>query len=335
MESRPLGRTGRQLSALGLGCVTFGREIDQDTACALLDYAVEQGITWFDTAEVYGGGNARAYRRDHLGVEDQREVSGEVGSSELILGRWLKAGGNRDRITLCTKVSSGNRPDNIGRALATSLERLQTDRIDIYKLHGPDETVPIDESLDALGQAVDAGQVEIIGCSNFSAGQLEQALKASQRLGLPRFEITQPSYSLVETRAANDLLPLCQQENIAFTPYSPLAAGFLSGKYTPDRDNFPKGSRFDVIPAHADDYFSEHNFRLIDQLRRLSTTSGQSMVRLAMAWVAANPQVTSTLVGVRTRAHLDNALAALEQGLDPDLRATLDAFTTAQPTDPA
>ncbi|NKB68396.1 MAG: hypothetical protein GKR89_15140 [Candidatus Latescibacteria bacterium] len=330
METRPLGRTDRHLSALGLGCVTFGREIDQDTAFELLDYAVEKGITWFDTAEAYGGGNARAYRRDHLGVEDEREVSGEVGSSELILGRWLKTRGNRDQITLCTKVSSGNRPDNIARALATSLERLQTDRIDIYKLHGPDATVPIDESLDALGRAIAAAQVDIIGCSNFSAGQLEEALTASKRLRLPRFEITQPSYNLVQTQIVQALLPLCQQEEVAITPYSPLAAGFLAGKYTPDRAQFPKGSRFDVIPAHADDYFSDRNFHIVEELRRLAAAAGRSMVHQAMAWVVGNRQITSTLVGVRTRAHLDNALDALENDLSADIRAALDALTFSE-----
>ena len=134
MEHRKLGRTGMSLSFIGLGCVTFGREIDEDTSTAILDYAVEKGLNWLDTAEAYGGGNAQSYRRDVLKVDDVRETTGIMGSSEIIIGKWMKTRGCRDDVLICSKVSSGNKPDNIARALQDSLDRLQVDSVDMYAL---------------------------------------------------------------------------------------------------------------------------------------------------------------------------------------------------------
>lgn len=319
MEQRPLGRTGHTISAIGLGCVTFGREIDRGMSCRILDYAVENGITWFDTAEAYGGGNAREYRRNKLSINDEREVAGEMGSSESIIGQWMKARACRDNITICTKVSTGNSPENIQTALDRSLERLKTDYIDIYELHQYDPTVPIDETLSALTEKVDDGLINIIGCSNFSAAQLQNALDTSAGSKYARFEIIQPAYSLVAPEAGDELFPLCRQEQVAVTTYSPLAAGFLTGKYTPDQKQFPKGSRFDIIQGHADIYFSEHNFKVVEKLKQKSGELGQPMVRLAMAWVMLNPAVTSVLIGARKLDHIDNALAALKMKLEPDL----------------
>tara|TARA_Y100000588_G_scaffold214196_1_gene228084 strand:+ start:421 stop:1404 length:984 start_codon:yes stop_codon:yes gene_type:complete len=326
MERQKVGRTDITISPIGLGCVTFGREIDEETSYQMLDYAVERGVNWFDTAEAYGGGNARAYRRNFLQVEDERETSGEMASSEKILGRWMRARDCRDQVVVCTKVSSGNKPDNIARALQDSLEHLQTDYIDIYKLHGPDADVPIGESLAVLNEQVDKGVLKSIGCSNFSGAQLREALDASAANGWARFEIIQPPYNLAIPEAQEDLFPLCRQEEIAVSPYSPLGAGFLAGKYSLGQQEFPSGSRFDVIPAHANDYFSERNFRMVEELRRKSQEVGESMVRLAMAWVMTHPDVTSVLVGTRKKEHIDNALEALNAGLAEDLRAEMSAW---------
>ena len=328
MAFKPLGCSGQQISSIGLGTVTFGREIPADASWRILDHALENGISWLDTAEAYGGGNARAYRRSALGVEDVREESGELGSSELIIGRWLKARGCRDRVTLCTKVSSGNRPENIDRALNVSLERLQVDRVDIYKLHSPDANTPIAESLGALAAHVEAGRIGVIGCSNFSQAQLQEAVEASHRNKYPRFEVVQPPYSLAAPAVQTDLLPYCRREKIAVTSFSPLGAGFLSGKYTPDRNAFPERSRFHVIPAHADIYFNERNFKLIERLREKSNQLGVPMVRLAMAWVMTHPDVTSVIVGARTTSHLDNAFEARAMNLDPVLRAEMTGWIT-------
>ena len=328
MEHRKLGRTNTSLSFIGLGCVTFGREIGEDASAAILDYAVEKGIDWLDTAEAYGGGNARNYRRDVLNVDDVRETSDIMGSSEIIIGKWMKARGCRDDVVICSKVSSGNRPENIARALQVSLERLQVDCVDIYELHSPDETVPIAESLAALDEEVSAGRIGTVGCSNFSAAQLREALDASAREGYARFEVVQPPYNLADPGAQDELFPLCRREEVAITSYSPLAAGFLAGKYTPDRDAFPKGSRFDVIPGHADIYFNDRNFRNVERLRALAETRGLPMVRLAMAWAMGHPDITSVIVGARHTGHLDNAFEALELKADTGLRDEMSSWLT-------
>ena len=328
MEHRKLGRTDTSLSFIGLGCVTFGREIDEDASAAILDDAVERGINWLDTAEAYGGGNARTYRRDVLKVDDVRETSDIMGSSEIIIGKWMKARGCRDDVVICSKVSSGNSPENIARALQVSLERLQVDCVDIYELHSPDETVPIAESLAALDEEVSAGRIGTVGCSNFNAAQLREALDASAREGYARFEVVQPPYNLADPGAQDELFPLCRREEVAITSYSPLAAGFLAGKYTPDLNAFPKGSRFDVIPGHADIYFNDRNFRNVERLRALADNRGIPMVRMAMAWAMGHPDITSVLVGARHAGHLDNAFDALALKADTELRDEMSSWLT-------
>ena len=223
-------------------------------------------------------------------------------------------------------MSSGNTPENINRALRQSLDRMGTDSIDIFELHSWDRQVPIGESLAALAEHVGAGRIRDIGCSNLSGAQLGEALRASASLGCPRFEVVQPPYSLAAPEAQEDLFPICRQEQIAVTTYSPLADGFRAGKYTPDRSKFPGGSRFHIIPGHADKYFSDRNFRIVGQLRRKSEELGLPMVRLAMAWAMSHPDVTSVLVGARNTSHIDNALAALEMQLDPALRDEMSSW---------
>ena len=172
----------------------------------------------------------------------------------------------------------------------------------------------------SVHEQVEKGVVRCIGCSNFSGVQLRQALDISSARGLSRFEFTQPPYNLAQYQAQEDVFPLCREEELAATPYSPLGAGFLAGKYGADRSKFPKGSRFDVIPGHADEYFSERNFRIVEKLRQKARDSGASMVRLAMAWAMTHPDVTSVLVGARKVAHIENALEAMELGLGTALR---------------
>ena len=326
LDQRPLGRTGRSISAIGLGCVTFGREIDEESSLHILDYALEKGITFLDTAEAYGGGQSRAYRKNTLGVDDTREVTGELSSSERIMGRWMRERGTRKAVTICSKVSTGGKPENIARALGASLERLGVDYVDVYKMHSPDPKTPIDETLDALNREVKAGRVRAIGGSNYSAAQLQESLDCSAKRGYARFEIIQPPYSLALPEAQDDQFPICHREQIAVTPYSPLGAGFLSGKYTPDKTRLGTGTRFDIVPAHADIYFSERNFRIVEQLRAKAAALGVPMVQLGLAWAMSHPDVTAALVGARTEAHINNALAAFEMRLDPKLRAEMSAW---------
>ena len=326
MERRKLGRTGLQVSRLALGCVTFGREIDEEASFRVLDYAREKGIQFLDTAEAYGGGQARQYRRRHLGVEDVREVSGEMSSSERILGRWLRSRGCRKEVVICTKVSTGGAAENISKALGGSLERLETDYVDLYEMHSADAATPIAETLSALSEAVAAGRVRSIGCSNYSAAQLREALETSRRLQVPRFEVIQNPYSLIAREAEGKLFPLCVKEEVGITTYSPLAAGFMAGKYTADRSAIPTDSRFGVIPGHADIYFSDRNFQILERLRLEAQAREVPMVRLAMAYALTHPQVDSVLIGARTIAHVDNALKTLGTELEPEVREEMSAW---------
>ncbi len=318
--------TNITLSRFGLGGALFGREIDEAASRETLDYALEHGITLIDTAEAYGGGNARSYRRKVCGVDDVREVSGEMHSSEKIIGRWLRDRDNRKEVTLCTKVSTGGQTANIHRAVRGSLERLQTDFIDIYMMHSPDPQVPLEETLEALTEEVNAGHIRAIGCSNFSYRQLAEALELSQTRGCARMEFIQPPFSLAGAGVRLDLLPFCIEQKVATMVYSPLAAGFLAGKYSPSRDDIPKGTRFDVIPGHVDVYFSEQNFKILDSLRALSAESGQSIVTLAMAWVIAYPGISSVLVGARKKAHIDNALDCLRNPISEELHQRMTSW---------
>ena len=310
MEQRSFGNTGLTVGRISLGCTTFGREIGEDTCFEIMDYAVENGVTLFDTAEAYGGAQAKDYRRGYLGVDDDREVSGESHSSEKIIGRWLKARGCRDQIVLCTKVTTNHSRSHVAEALDASLERLQTDSVDIYMYHSFDAGTPAEERVGAMDEAVRSGKARFTGCSNYDAGQLRESLEISRRLGLRGFEVIEPNYNLAVRDIEGETLPLCREHNMAVMSYSPLGAGFLTGKYTPDRSAFPERTRFHVIPGHADIYFSDKNFKMVESLRGLSERTGLSMARLAMGWVFQNPAVPTVLAGVRTKAHLDKALAA-------------------------
>jgi len=305
--TRAIGNTPFKTGKLSLGCVTFGREIDEQESFRLLDYAVEKGITLLDTAEAYGGGQARQYRRNVLSVDDVREATGEMHSSEKIIGRWLRATGARQQVILQTKTLS-HRSADVATAIQASLERLQTDRIDLYLLHKFNDAVPLEETMEPIAGAMRAGKIGASGCSNTSVSQLTSALAHSRRLGFPRFEVTQPMYSLVSREIEREFLPLCRRENLGAIGYSPLGAGFLSGKYL---DSIPKGSRFDVIPAHVDLFFGERNFALVRKLHDLAERTGIPMVKLAMAWALRNPDLTAILIGARTVQHIDNALEAL------------------------
>lgn len=326
MEIRKLGRTDISIPALGLGTVTFGREIDEETSFRMMDCAMENGLTLFDTAEAYGGGNAREYRRQNMNVDDVRETTGEMHSSELIVGRWLRERNCRDQIVLCTKMSPPNPPDNIDRAVRDSIERLGVDCIDLYYLHSWDDDTPIDESLDALSRHVEAGRVRSIGCSNFTGEQLQAMLDSAAEHGYARPEAIQNNYNLACRDPEPDVFRICQENGVSFIAYSPIAAGFLTGKYTPDRDSLPAGSRFAVIPGHCDVFFTDRNFRIVEQLREKSEQTGQTMATLASAWVTSSPNVACTLFGARKIDHLLSGVAACESGIDAPLRAEMSAW---------
>lgn len=312
MQYRVLGQTSLQVSRIGLGAVTFGREIDEAAAFELLDFAVENGINLIDTAEGYGGGQSRQARARQQGFEDFREVSDEFHSSELIIGRWLKSRHCRDRILLQTKVSSPLTGIRIAQAIRGSLERLQTDYIDLYLLHSFDPQTRLEETLDALEKLVRSGSVRHVGASNFNHAQLVDALAISKRndagIGLG---VIQQNHNFAVRDIDAHLLNLCRQANIGIESYSPLGAGFLTGKYQNPAAAAPRGSRFDVAPSHASIYFQKNSLSALAALQEVALKTAIPPERLAMAWVLSQEFIGCTLIGARSRKHIENAIAAM------------------------
>ncbi len=292
MEYRQLGDTDLRVSSIGLGCVTFGREIDPAASWEILDHALHRGITLFDTAEAYA-----------------------QGASETVLGQWIAARGVRDRIVLATKVSGVLSRDRVIASAEASLRRLQTDWIDLFQLHVWDDTTPLDETMPALHTLVKSGKVRAIGCSNWTAEQLARSLTFCQAAGLQPIRSVQPPYNLVQREIETELLPLCADQHVGVISYSPLAAGFLTGKYRRG-EQVPPGTRFDVIPGHQPIYFTDHGFDILGRLEQAAEQSRHSMIQLALAWVLRQPDITSVLIGARQRAHVDQAFEAEQIGFD-------------------
>jgi 1-deoxyxylulose-5-phosphate synthase len=299
MKHRTLGSTGFRVSPIGMGCVTFGREIDEQTSFPILDRAIERGISLFDTAAAYGDG-----------------------ASETVLGRWMADRSCRDQIVLATKVNGTLTRDHVLRSAEESLKRLRTDRIDLFQLHHWVEDSSMEEALGALNELVQAGKVRAIGCSNWRAGQLDRALGHAAHDGLQPLQTVQPPYNLVQRDIEADLLPLCVKQSIGVVSYSPLAAGFLSGKYRRGQD-VPQGSRFEVIPGHQPIYFTDHGYEVLGNLESLARKTGRSMIELALAWTLTRPNVTSVLIGARDVGQVDQAFNASELSLPDEIYAKL------------
>ena len=323
MEQKPVGSSGVTITPIGWGCGNWDREIDEESSWRAMDYAVEKGITFFDTAEGYGGRQSWMGRQRSHGIYDQRESTLEESSSEKIIGRWMRDRGCRDQITISTKFGSGGNAENVKKALTGSLERLDTDYVDVFKIHFYDAETPVAETVQAMSEEVDAGRAKVIGFSNHTAAQLQESLNASKAGGFRLYKIAQIRYNLLMREMEPEMFPLCQREGITVCAYSPIGAGFLTGKYTPDRSQIPFNSRFSITPEHADEYLTDRNFRVLDLLREKSAEVGVSIIRLAMAWAMTHPAVTAVLIGARTPEHIDNALAAHKMGMDPELRAEM------------
>jgi aryl-alcohol dehydrogenase-like predicted oxidoreductase len=328
MESAPASRALKPdlppWPRLGLGCGTFGREIDEATAFAVMDYAVAHGITLFDTAEAYGGGQSRAMRQARLGIDDAREVSAEMHSSEKIVGRWFQSRGTRDQVTLVTKVSRHYRPDAVRAALTASLERLRTDRVDLYLYHAFDPHSPADEAAAAMAGVIQAGLTRAGGISNYSAAQLHEALQAAGTTAPPCYQAAELCGNLL--RFDHATYAAAAAAGLRTLAYSPLAAGFLTGKYPAADAAIPRGTRFDIVPQHANLYFTAPHFALVHQLAAFARETGVPAVHLALAWVLHQPNVSTVLVGARHPGHLTNALAASRLPLPPAWLAQLQAW---------
>lgn len=318
MEQRVLGKTSFVVPRLSLGCVTFGREIDERTSFAVLDHATSAGLTLLDTAEAYGGGQSLAARRKGESGGEVREASEEFHSSELILGRWLAGRPERrERVMVQSKVTPPLTRERILGSLDASLGRLRTDYLDGFLLHAFDSNTPLEESLGAMGEAIRMGKVRHAGCSNFTAGQLSEAMGLA-RSGAARLEFAQFNYNLAFRDAESDLLPLCRSQGIGVQTYSPVGAGFLTGKYRGGAERVPAGSRFDLVPGHVGVYFHADKFAAAERLAALAARTGIPAARLAVAWVLRNRDVDTVLIGARCPAHIDNALAAVEITFEPE-----------------
>lgn len=320
MDHTRLGRTGLKVSRLCLGTMTFGYQCDEPASVRILDRAAEGGITFLDTADVYPiGGSLET-----------------VGRTEEILGRWLK--GRRHEFVLATKCfgamsrrpwDQGNSRKHILDAVDASLRRLQTDYIDLYQLHGPDPSTPIDETLRALEDVVRAGKVRYVGCSNFLAYQVARAIGRSEALGVVRFDSVQPRYNLLFREIERELLPLCREEGIGVIPYNPIAGGLLSGKHNPEAGP-EEGSRFTLGSAatrYQDRYWHEGMFRTVEALRPLAAAANMTLAQMSVAWVMANPAITAPIIGASRPEQLEDSLRAAEIPLPADLKQHLDELT--------
>ena len=308
MEYKNLGRTGLKVSVIGLGCgnfggigsapTFFGQGESEAEAFQLMDKAWELGINFFDTADAYGGGR-----------------------SESFIGRWLKTKGARvrDQLLLSSKVFNpvGDGPNDWGlsrrhilRQIEASLGRLGVDYLDMYLIHEPDPTTPLAETLRALDDLIHQGKVRYIGASNMPAWLMTRALWLSDKYQLHRFEWAQNAYSLLERADEREMFPLCQDQSLGYTPFSPLAGGWLTGKYQAGQP-FPGGSRMTLRPEPYQNFVNERTFCNLEALRSYAAERKTSMAALALAWVMAHPLVTAPIIGPRRLEHFEPVEQAL------------------------
>lgn len=291
MKYRNLAKTGLQVSVVGLGTNNFGRKLDEKKSVSVVENALEAGVNFIDTANIYGGGLSEEY-----------------------LGKALQ--GKRENVLITTKfgvkisdapnMSGASRVHLIGE-LEKSLKRLKTDYIDLYLIHFPDPKTPIQETLLALDDAVRQGKIRYIGCSNFTAWQVCEAVWTAKSYGLNSISCLQSHYNMLERDFENDLAAFCKEYDMGIVPYFPLASGFLTGKYVKDQPA-PEGTRFAAAPDWAKSYFTEENFRKLANLQAFATGAGHTITELAIAWLLYNPLVASVIAGATNKAQVvDNA----------------------------
>lgn len=316
METRKLGRTGLKVSAICLGSMQFGWTADEDLAHQILSAAWEAGVNFIDTADIYS----------------KWAVGNPGGVAERIIGDWMKkAQIPREQIVIATKVrgrlGEGVNDEGLSRAhilnaIEGSLKRLQIDYIDLYQTHHVDFDTPIEETLLAMDTLVQQGKVRYIGCSNYPAWRLMQALWASDRLEITRFDCLQPHYNLVDrAEFERELAEVCQVYGVGVIPYSPLAGGFLTGKYS-------RGKTTADSQRNSSRYFTERNWKLLDTLREIGVQINASVSQVALAWILAQPVVTSPIIGPRTIEQLEDNLGALQVQLAPEQRNRIDQAST-------
>jgi aryl-alcohol dehydrogenase-like predicted oxidoreductase len=306
MEYRSLGRTGVPVSALCLGCMNFGGVTPEDESLDIIDRALDAGINFLDTANVYSRGR-----------------------SEEVVGKALQRNGKRHQIVLATKVhgtmddndvlAAGNNRRHIIDQCEASLRRLQTDHIDLYQIHRPQSGTAIDETLRALDDLIRAGKVRYIGTSSFASWQIMESLWAARELGLNRFVTEQPPYHLLDRSIERELVPMARTYGLAILPWSPLARGFLSGKYQRGQP-IPAGSRLESDSQNQSEafrkrtakHFGDLAYNLLDVVNELAAEKNATTSQVALGWVMRQPGVTSPIIGPRTMAHLDDNLGVVD-----------------------
>lgn len=305
MTKRPLGRSGLQIAPLVFGGNVLGWTADEATSFAMLDRFADAGLDAIDTADSYS-----RWAPGHQG-----------GESETVIGKWLKRkAGRRDGIVIITKVGSEMGPDKkglsakrIAEAAEESLRRLQIDCIDLYLSHFPDASTPIDETLRAYEALLDAGKVRAIGCSNYDAAQLREALGASAAKDLPRYEVLQPEYNLYDRgRFDGDLRELCIDEGIGVITYFSLASGFLTGKYR-SRDDLSKSVRGSRVEKYLDD----KGMRILAALDSVAEAHGAAPAEVALAWLIARDGVTAPIASATSVEQVESLIRATQLRLDP------------------
>lgn len=341
MEYRKLGRTGLKVSTLCLGTMTMGKQVDEATSLQLIDRAVELGVNFIDTADMYVNGvteqivaKAIKGRRDSLVLASKgghiRKLAAKYGE-QIVAGPIDLA---RPKHFRPWESGEGTGPNDMGlsrkhlmQALEGSLKRLGTDYLDIYYAHMPDYDTPLDETLRAMDDMVRQGKVRYLGCSNFRAFQLAKSLWLSDKHELARWDVIQPPFNLLARDVEYELLPLCLEESVGVVPFSPMAAGLLSGKY--DKDKAPlEGARYSLGQwgyTYNKPYWNDLNFAAIEQLKQIAAGAGASLSRFALAWVLANPAITAISNGSTSVAQLEDNIAATDIKLSPDILAACDA----------
>jgi aryl-alcohol dehydrogenase-like predicted oxidoreductase len=311
MEMRKIGRL--DVSVVGIGCNNFGGRIDADATQAVVDAAIESGVNFFDTADIYGGGQ-----------------------SEELLGRAL--GARRDSVVIATKFGMGDGTSlpagasaaSVVAAAEGSLRRLGTDRIDLYQLHAPDQNTPIDETLEALDGLVRDGKVLEIGSSNFDGARIDEAEQAAGAHGTARFVSVQNELSLLRRRGEAELLEACARHELAILPYFPLASGMLTGKYHRGEAP-PDGTRLAGVPAERRERaLSDRQFDKVEALEAFARERGHSLLELAMSWLAGLPHLASVIAGATKPEQVRANVAAVGWTLTQPDRDALDTLLTSQ-----
>lgn len=317
MKLRPLGRSGLQVSPLCLGGNVFGWTIDEATSFAILDAWLDAGMNFVDTADVYS-----IWAPGHAG-----------GESETIVGKWLKRSGKRDRVVLATKVGkpmgegrSGLSKAYIRSAVEASLERLQTDVIDLYQSHDDDAATPLEETMGAFADLITAGKVRAIGASNYTAPRLVAALDTSARLGLPRYESLQPLFNLIDRAPYEDALEsVCVEHGIGVINFYGLAAGFLTGKYRSEADVAKSARGANTVKK----YLNPRGLAVLGALDAVSANIGATQGQIALAWQMARPGITAPIVSATSLTQLQEIVGAARLKLDTPSTELLDRVSAA------